>query len=142
MKDKIPLFDLVLTVMSNGINSSTYVKRAIILKDHYEIITKSKKLNLYVMNCGIIVSWLLGKLLKDCHSLMEESKCNKGCPKIVKSLACKEIDIDTVLSKDAPYLMARDCILGPQKCAKEDCEGQSTTTFVNTGGHSMLFDNF
>lgn len=133
MKDEVPIFDLVITVMSSGITPSTYVKRAMILQNYHQINEKSKVLNLHVINCDIVVRWLSGKLFKECSSFMEESKCNYGCPKVRKSLPVKQMDETTVFCENAPSLMAYDCILGPRKCPNKNCRGQSTTTLLNTG---------
>ena len=135
LHSKIPIFDMIKTVLKSGIKTSTYLKRGKILKeifsssytDNVKQITEST----FAINCEVSVGELSERLFADLPTFAITSECSEKCKKPVSRkrinfFAFPRNILDT--QNLASYLFKTKI----KKCSTDRCVGSITTTFTSS----------
>lgn len=87
---------MVTQISSKGINTNSYRRRTIILRDIFETSTKQIVGNNYLNNCEWNVVSLISKVFEDHSTLREVSVCENGCPSKHKNLRVVSIESESI----------------------------------------------
>ena len=136
LQSRIPIFEMIKTVLKGGIKSSTHVKRGKILKDvtseiNEKGIRKTAE-NHFTIDCEISATRLAEKIFTDLPKFTITSKCSEGCNKPISKERRnffsypREVVIGQTLSQ---YLFQTKL----KKCSTNGCLGSVTKTFTSSG---------
>lgn len=126
---------MVTYISYKGINTNSYRRRTLILKDIFETATKQIISNNYLIDCECNVVSLISKIFADYPRLQEVSVCENGCPLKVKNLRVVSLN-STIMGKGFYNIIEEFIVLkGKQKCFS--CNDYRDSKLTETGKCSV-----